>query len=65
MNSESTNTPLVYSFKEVADELCCSVQAVRRLVKIGELKGLSLSGGKIKTRVVATSLRKFVERASR
>ena len=65
MNSTDANAPILYSFKEAADELRCSVQAIRRLVKIGELKGLSLSGGKIKTRVTAMSLRKFVERASR
>ena len=54
---------LAYSFKEAADRLHCSISAVRRLAKAGVLKGFSLTGGAILTRVTARSLREFVEGA--
>ena len=65
MNDDSQQAwePLAFSFSEAADKLHCSVSAVRRLVKSGILKGFSLSGGSVLTRVTARSVREFVDRA--
>jgi hypothetical protein len=62
-NSQQAGEPLAFSFSEAADKLHCSVSAVRRLVKSGILKGFSLSGGSVLTRVTARSVREFVDRA--
>ena len=52
-DSQQAGEPLAFSFSEAADKLHCSVSAVRRLVKSGILKGFSLSGGSVLTRVTA------------
>lgn len=62
---DDRDEPLCYSFGEAAAKLHCSVSAVRRLAKAGTLKGFSLSGGTILTRVTALSVRQFVENAHR
>ena len=62
--SDDSGPELLYSIGEAAQVLHCSPATVRRLVKNGILKGLSLGGtsGAI-TRVTAKSVRDFVRRA--
>lgn len=71
MSMKATTTPnsakgpeLLYSIGEAAQVLHCSPATVRRLVKNGILKGLSLGGtsGAI-TRVTVRSVRDFVNHA--
>lgn len=58
----NTNDELCLSFGEAAERLHCSVSMVRRLVKQGDIRGFSLNGNaRIATRVLASSLRAFVE----
>lgn len=61
IDRDDAEWPLAYTFKEAADRLHCSISAVRRLAKDGVLKGFSLTGGAILTRVTARSLLEFVE----
>lgn len=63
IDRDEVEGPLAYSFKEAADRLHCSISAVRRLAKAGMLKGFSLTGGAILTRVTARSLLEFIEGA--
>ena len=63
--TDDRDEPLCFTFCEAATKLHCSVSAVRRLAKAGTLKGFSLSGGTILTRVTALSVRQFVENAHR
>ena len=60
IDRDDAEWPLAYTFKEAADRLHCSISAVRRLAKDGVLKGFSLTGGAILTRVTARSLLEFV-----
>ena len=63
METESESA-MLYSIGETAQALHCSTMTVRRLVKMGQLKGLSLGGtsGAI-TRVTVASIRDFIKRA--
>lgn len=61
IDRDDAEWPLAYTFKEAADRLHCSISAVRRLAKDGVLKGFSLTGGAILTRVTARSLLEFVK----
>ena len=63
---KSISDNLLFSIGEAAQVLHCSPATVRRLVKNGILKGLSLGGtsGAV-TRVTVQSVRDFVSRAGR
>lgn len=68
MKSKSTSddrgAELLYSIGEAAQVLHCSAATVRRLVKSGLLRGLSLGGSSgAVTRVTVQSVRDFVRRA--
>lgn len=67
MNMNDNGSDLLLSFGEAAERLHCSIKTVRNLVKAGRLAGVSLSasGSGIVTRVIASSLRRFVESAGR
>jgi len=61
MNAKpNTDEPLLITFKEAADKLHSSVSAVRRLVQMGLLDGVSLFG-KTATRCTMASVHKLID----
>ena len=64
--NQADSAPLAYTLGEAAERMHCSVNAVRRLVKAGLLRGFNLTGRTgVVTRVTAASIREFVENAGR
>ena len=62
--NQADSAPLAYTLGEAAVRRHCSVNAVRRLVKAGFLRGFNLTGRPgVVTRVTAASIREFVENA--
>jgi len=60
MNAKPNNAePLLITNKEAADKLHCSVSAVRRLKRLGLLKGVSLLG-ETSSRITMASLHELV-----